>query len=139
MKKKLFEIKILEDSRKIFDVKLKEDKNKLTNKYTYYFVLNEDVLRTNVNNYTKIGQVYYPLKSNSSDVIIEELVKLYEGTNFHGEGLASIIKDIWNLGVNVDLNYMPTYLDSAAVTFLFQKANQSIEINKIRQKIFSFC
>ena len=45
------------------------------------FILNEDVLRTNVDNFTEIGQVYYPLKSNSNEVIIEELVKLFEGTN----------------------------------------------------------
>ena len=45
------------------------------------FVLNEGVLSENVDNFTKIGQVYYPLKSNSNEVIIEELVKLFEGTN----------------------------------------------------------
>lgn len=62
-------------------------------------------------------------------------LKLYEGLDFRGEGLPSIIKDIWNLGVNVNINFMPTYLDDASIDFLFKKAKQSIELNKIRQVI----
>lgn len=62
-------------------------------------------------------------------------LKLYEGLDFRGEGLPSIIKDIWNLGVNVNINFMPTYLDGASIDFLFKKAKQSIELNKIRQVI----
>ena len=62
-------------------------------------------------------------------------LKLYEGLDFRGEGLSTIIKDIWNLGVNVNINYMPPYLDGPAVEFLFKKAKQSIEINRIRQVI----
>jgi hypothetical protein len=62
-------------------------------------------------------------------------LKLYEGLDFRGEGLPSIIKDIWNLGVNVNINYMPPYLDGPAIEFLFKKAKQSIEINNIRQVI----
>ena len=62
-------------------------------------------------------------------------LKLYEGLDFHGEGLPSIIKDIWNLGVNVNVSFMPSYLDEKAIDFLFKKARQSIELNKIRQVI----
>ena len=62
-------------------------------------------------------------------------LKLYEGLDFHGEGLPSIIKDIWNLGVNVNVSFMPSYLDEKAIDFLFEKARQSIELNKIRQVI----
>ena len=62
-------------------------------------------------------------------------IKLYEGLDYGKEGLISIIKDIWNLGVNVDTNYMPTYLDDDTIEFLFNKANHSIEISKIRKVI----
>ena len=62
-------------------------------------------------------------------------LKLYEGLDFHNEGLPSIIKDIWGLGINVNISFMPTYLDSQAIDFLFKKARQSIELNKIRQVI----
>ena len=62
-------------------------------------------------------------------------LKLYEGLNIHNEGLSSIIKDIWNLGVNVNINFMPTYLDNLSIEFLFQRAKYSLEIAKIRQLI----
>jgi len=62
-------------------------------------------------------------------------IKLYEGVDYGKEGLISIIKDIWNLGVNVDTNYMPTYLDDDSIEFLLNKANHSIEISKIRKVI----
>ena len=62
-------------------------------------------------------------------------IKLYEGLDYGKEGLISIIKDIWNLGVNVDTNYMPTYLDDESIEFLLNKANHSIEISKIRKVI----
>jgi hypothetical protein len=62
-------------------------------------------------------------------------LKLYEGLNFHSDGLSSIIKDIWNLGVSVNISFMPTYLDAGAIDFLFKKARQSIEINNLRQII----
>ena len=63
------------------------------------------------------------------------LIKLYEGFDYGKEGLISIIKDIWNLGVNVDTKYMPTYLDEESIEFLLNKANHSIEISKIRKII----
>ena len=74
------------------------------------------------------------------DIIKKELInsyhlKLYEGLISHNEGLSSIIKDIWNLGVNVDVKFMPTYLDDLSIAFLFQRAKHSIEIAKIRQVI----
>ena len=69
------------------------------------------------------------------DLINRYHLKLYEGLDFHGEGLSKIIKDIWNLGVNVNIDFMPSYLDGAAIDFLFQKAKQSIELNKIREVI----
>ncbi len=62
-------------------------------------------------------------------------LKLYEGLECHNEGLSSIIKDIWSLGVNVNTNFMPTYLDNLSIDFLFQKARQSIELSKIRKLI----
>ena len=62
-------------------------------------------------------------------------LKLYEGLHFHNEGLATIIKDIWNLGLNVNTNFMPTYLDKTSIEFLFQRAKYSIELSKLLQTI----
>jgi len=62
-------------------------------------------------------------------------MKLYEGISYHNEGLPSIIKDIWKLNVQVNTNFMPSYLDQKSIQYLFQKAKQSLEINKLRQEI----
>ena len=62
-------------------------------------------------------------------------LKLYQGLEFKGEGLSTLIKEIWNLGVNVNIEFMPTYLDWPAIEFLFKKARQSIELNNLRQII----
>ena len=60
-------------------------------------------------------------------------LNLYEGLSYHSDGLASLIRAIWNLGVNVDINYMPSYLDDKSVNYLFDRAKRLIEISKIRQ------
>ena len=45
------------------------------------FYLNEDILKLNYEKFSKIGQVYYPLKVNSNETILRELIKLYDGSN----------------------------------------------------------
>ena len=70
-----------------------------------------------------------------NDLINRYHMKLYEGISYHNEGLPSIIKDIWKLNVQVNTNFMPSYLDKKSIQYLFQKAKQSIEINKLRQEI----
>ena len=60
---------------------------------------------------------------------------LYEGLDFRGEGLARIILNIWNLGVNIDMNFIPSYLDQKSVEFLFKKAKQIIDMSKIKKLI----
>ena len=61
--------------------------------------------------------------------------QLYEGLEFKGPGLASLIINIWNLGVNIDKNFMPTYLDKISVDFLFKKARQIIEKSKLKKQL----
>lgn len=45
------------------------------------FYLNEDILESNYDKFSKIGQVYYPLKINSNEVVVKELIKLYGNSN----------------------------------------------------------
>ena len=61
--------------------------------------------------------------------------QLYEGLEFKGPGLVSLILNIWNLGVNIDENFMPTYLDKISVDFLFKKARQIIEKSKLKKQL----
>ena len=62
-------------------------------------------------------------------------LELFEGLNFRTDGLASLIRAIWNIGVNVDINYMPNYLDKSSIDFLFDKARRLIKISEMRQII----
>ena len=101
--------------------KLDEDRNKLE------LELNEKI---KVSNTAK--KKLYLMRKNLINIYH---LNLYEGIDFHGDGLINIIKDIWNLGVNVDINYMPTYLDNECIEYLFNKAKHSIDISKIRQLI----
>lgn len=81
------------------------------------------------------NQAKEELISVRNDLINRYHMKLYEGISYHNEGLPSIIKDIWKLNVQVNTNFMPSYLDQKSIQYLFQKAKQSIEINKLRQEI----
>jgi len=62
-------------------------------------------------------------------------LNLFEGLDFRNGGLINIIKNIWNLGLNVDISYMPSYLDRESIDYLFVKAKETIEINKLRNFI----
>ena len=80
----------------------------------------------------KAKEEFLTIKNN---LINRYHMKLYEGMSFHNEGLSSIIKDIWNLNSKVNISFMPSYLDSQTVQYLFQKAQQSIEISNLRKEI----
>ena len=60
---------------------------------------------------------------------------LFEGLDFRGEGLARIIINIWNLGRNIDMNFIPTYLDNKSIEYLFKKARQIVDMSKINKLI----
>ena len=54
---------------------------------------------------------------------------LFNGRDTRNEGLIWIIKAIWNLGKNVPMNFIPTFLDFKSIEFLFKLANKSIELD----------
>ena len=81
---------------------------------------------------TKVKEDFLSVRDN---LINRYHIKLYEGISFHNEGLPSIIKEIWKLNAEVDINFMPSYLDPQSIQYLFQRARQSMVINHIRQEI----
>ena len=111
--------------------KKKEIKEKLQIKESIKQKLENDLLQKR-NLCNKAKKELYEIRKK---LVNSYHLKLYEGLAFHGEGLSMIIKDIWNLGVNVNVGFMPSYLDGESIDFLFKKAKQSIELNKIRQVI----
>jgi hypothetical protein len=60
---------------------------------------------------------------------------LIEGRDTRQEGLIWIIKAIWNLGHNVIMYYIPSYLDEKSIDFLFSTAHKEFSLQKIRSDI----
>ena len=58
---------------------------------------------------------------------------LYGGRDTRNDGLIWIIRAMWNLGKNVPMQYIPTFLDFDAIDFLFKLANKSILLENERK------
>ena len=59
-----------------------------------------------------------------------------KSTFFHHETEGNeLILNIWNLGVNIDKNFMPTYLDKISADFLLKKARQIVEKSKLKKQL----
>ena len=136
-KNKIAQLNLFQNMSKMIVIKQqREDKKKLIQEK----IQAKESLKKNLENelikkrvlYNKAKKNLYEIRKN---LINSYHLKLYEGLDFHSDGLSSIIKDIWNLGVSVNISFMPTYLDAGAIDFLFKKARQSIELNNLRQII----
>jgi len=55
-----------------------------------YFYLNKNKLIENFNNYSRLGNVYYPLKTNSNEMIIKTLSPLITKAENGGFLISSI-------------------------------------------------
>ena len=96
---------------------LKQEKEKQKNAK-----LEECKIRTKISETKKkLGKLYHLL--------------LYEGLDFHNDGLSSIIRSIWKMGIDVDMKFFPTYLDPLLIDFLFEHAKQFLQVNNLKQQI----
>ena len=82
----------------------------------------------------------YNNKKKKINELKNELINIYhttlfEGLDFRGEGLARIILNIWNLGGNIDMNFIPTYLDNKSIEYLFKKARQIVDMAKVKKLV----
>ena len=82
----------------------------------------------------------YNNKKKKINELKNELINIYhttlfEGLDFRGEGLARIILNIWNLGGNIDMNFIPTYLDNKCIEYLFKKARQIVDMAKVKKLV----
>ena len=82
-----------------------------------------------------IKEIKDKIKENKKNLIKFYHISLYEGLDFRYEGLSNVIRAIWNLGEDVDINYMPTYLDKLLISFLFEHAKQYMQIINLRHQI----
>ena len=89
--------------------------------------------KNNINNTTK--ELKNNIKENKINLIKLYHLSLYEGLDFRYEGLSNIIRSIWNLGVEVDVSFMPKYLDKLLINFLFEHAKLVIKINNFKKQL----
>ena len=89
--------------------------------------------KNNINDTTK--ELKNKIKENKINLIKLYHLSLYEGLDFRYEGLSNIIRSIWNLGVEVDVTYMPKYLDKLLINFLFEHAKMVIQINNFKKQL----
>ena len=89
--------------------------------------------KNDINNTTK--ELKKNIKENKINLIKLYHLSLYEGLDFRYEGLSNIIRSIWNLGVEVDVAFMPKYLDKLLINFLFEHAKLVIQINNFKKQL----
>ena len=75
------------------------------------------------------------INENKNQLIKLYHISLYEGLDFRYEGLSNVIRAIWSMGEDVDIKYMPSYLDKLLISFLFEHAKQYMEMINLRQQI----
>ena len=62
-------------------------------------------------------------------------LSLYEGLDFRNEGLSNVIRALWKMGVDVDIKFMPNYLDKLLIKFLFNHAKIYLQIIDFKKQI----
>ncbi len=60
---------------------------------------------------------------------------LKEGTDTRSEGLSWIIKEIYILGKEIMISYLPDFLDEMGIIFIFKQAKINLELNTLENKI----
>jgi hypothetical protein len=75
------------------------------------------------------------LDSIKKKLLLHYHILLSEGTDTRSEGLIWIIKSIWNLGENVIMSYLPSYLDEKCIKFLFFIAHKDFELIKMNEDL----
>ncbi len=71
------------------------------------------------------------LENIKNKLLLHYHLLLSEGLDTRSEGLVWIIKSIWSLGENLNISYMPNYLDEKCIDFLFSIAHKDYELNKM--------
>ena len=119
------------DKKKKYDNFKKEQENKIND-------LKEEKKKVE-NEISKLEKEIEKYK-NEKKIIIDKLMmsykeSLFKGKNVKKEGLVWIIKAIWNLGEDVPMSFMPEFLDSESIEFLFKLAKKQNSMDDLIKKI----
>ena len=127
-----------QNSLDIFESKLKqydnyqEIKNELINKVNN---CKEEIVKLkneqneNKINITNMQKEYNNLKKELLDHYHRIL---FEGVDTRKEGLSWVIQSIWDIGEEVNLNYMPKFLDIHAINYLFAITKKNINLKRLK-------
>lgn len=87
-----------------------------------YFNFNKNKLSKNFDNYSKIGKIYYPLKTNSNETLLKELQKLIDRVD-NGFLISSItnFEILQKLGVNpLKMCFINVLAENETIKFLYE-------------------
>ena len=83
----------------------------------------------------KIEKIREKKNLKSDELYYHYLSILKEGTDTRSEGLSWIIKEIYILGKEIMISYLPDFLDELCIVFIFKQAKINLELNKLENKI----
>ncbi len=111
--------------------KLKELKNKLPPLIKSKNEIMKEIKDIN----EKIEKIREKKNLKSDELYSHYLSILKEGTDTRSEGLSWIIKEIYILGKEIMISYLPDFLDELCIVFIFKQAKINLELNKLENKI----
>ena len=111
--------------------KIKEYKSKLPPKQNKK---KEIILEIKEQN-RKIEKLRYQKNIKVDQLYSHYLKILKEGKDTRSEGLAWIIREIYNLGKEIIMSYLPDFIDEMGIRFIFKQAKIGIELHKLNDQI----
>ena len=111
--------------------KIKEYKSKLPPKQNKK---KEIILEIKEQN-RKIEKLRYQKNIKVDQLYTHYLKILKEGKDTRSEGLAWIIREIYNLGKEIIMSYLPDFIDEMGIRFIFKQAKIGIELHKLNDQI----
>ena len=111
--------------------KLKELKNKLPPLIKSKNEIMKEIKDIN----EKIEKIREKKNLKSDELYSHYLSILKEGTDTRSEGLSWIIKEIYILGKEIMISFLPDFLDELCIVFIFKQAKINLELNKLENKI----
>lgn len=107
-------------------IKIEENKQQKNNLKTQIDLFNDS-----------IKSISKELNSIKNQLMMHYHSLLKEGRDTRTEGLVWIVKAIWNLGSSVILSFIPNYLDSQSIDYLFITAHKDNSIAILKTQIES--
>ena len=111
--------------------KVKEYKNKLPSKQNKKKEIITKIKEQNI----KIEELREKRNIKIDQLYTHYLKILKEGKDTRTEGIAWIIREIYNLGKEIIMSYLPDFIDEMGIRFIFKQAKIGIELHKLDEQI----